>query len=169
MHSTSTRRNCRSSEHHLGEDVAPPAPTESQLRSCAPTSSPAGPSAEEMYKQLLRQERAAWDALFARPASHELRVWRQQNVKANLARTAFLETRPAAWEQPSGEAQRQASTRQTLKRAMEQQKVAWRALEQSMRSASGEPSGLRAAWLDAVRDVHAARQHLHAQTASTTK
>lgn len=130
------------------------------------TKCPDNATAEEIYKQLLRKERAAWDALFARPGSHELRLWRHLTVKADEARTAFLGLRAVAGDQSPRDAERDASLRQALKIAIQEQKVAWTALEQSMRSDAGEDPELRAAWLVSVRRVRDARNLLHAPTAA---
>lgn len=125
-------------------------------------------AAEELYKQLLRDERAAWDDLFARPRSaHQLRIWRRLSIQASQARTAFLQPSSPRGVTHGNDPESDGSVRQALKDAIQWQKVAWIAFEQSMRSGSGEDPQFRAVWLDAMRRVRTARKMVHAHTAGT--
>lgn len=123
-------------------------------------------AAEDLYKQLLRQERAAWDALFVRPfASHQLSFWRRSTAQANAARKAFLGSSSLRGDMapPDEPALDAASATQALRDAIQRQKLAWIALEHSMRSGLGKDPQLLADWVGALHSVRAARKLVAAQ------
>ena len=127
-------------------------------------------SAERLYKQALREERAAWDALFALPPTPDrLRVWRRATIEADQARAAFLERAVFRPNKPApNDPEDHRAMKQALKQAIQQQKAAWTVYERSMAAGSADADDLRVRWGDAIARVRAVRKLVHEQGFAVT-
>jgi hypothetical protein len=121
----------------------------------------AAKTSEESYKNALRLERQAWDAVLngAGPSSKGLSSLRDASLAANDARVAFLhapDQEKVARRRPAPRIL--ARLRRGIRDAVQGQKEAFATLERGSRLRGTPDQDLVNAWQEATRRVDAARR-----------